>query len=93
MKILTATALAMSLAFSLSACGGGGAVGAVEDWAGKSCSCKDKECAEKQKVEFDKIESKYRKEIKEWSESDEKKADKAYRKGKKCLQEFDVHAG
>ena len=92
MKLVKSAALSLALLFSASACGGG-VVGAIEDWADASCSCKDKACAEKQKVEFDKIESKYKKEIKEWSKGDEQKAEKAYEKGNECLEKYDVHAG
>ncbi len=91
MNLVKSAALCLALLFPLSACGGG-VIGAIEDWADAACSCKDKECAEKQKVEFDKIESKYKKEINDWSKSDEKKADKAYRKGNECLGKYDVHA-
>ncbi len=92
MNLVKSAVLSLALLSPLSACGGG-VVGAIEDWADASCSCKDKACAEKQKVEFDKIESKYRKDIKEWSKSDEAKAEKAYEKGNSCLEKYDVHAG
>ena len=92
MKLVKSAALSLALLFSVGACGGG-VVGAIDDWASASCSCKDKACAEKQKDAFNQIEAKYKKEIKEWSKADEKKAEKSYEKGNACLEKYDVHAG
>lgn len=75
----------------LSACGG--AVNAFEDWGNKACECKDKACAEQMKTEFDRLEDKYRKDIKGFSDEDKKKTDAAYEKGTKCLEAFGVSAG
>ena len=84
----------LAFTFAVGACGGNKVADAVDEWASKSCACKNKECADKMKVEFDKLENELRKEIKELSEGDEKKVEKSYRRGAKCLSEkFDVHAG
>ncbi len=91
MNIVKSAFLAVSLALTAGACGG--VEGAVEDWAEASCKCKDQSCAEKQKQAFDKIESEYRDDIKDMSKAEAKKVGKHYKKGAKCLREFDVHAG
>ncbi len=93
MKKTMATAL-LALTFVVGACGGNKVTEAVDDWASKSCACKKRACAEKMKVEFDKLEHNLRGDIEALSKSDEKKVDQDYRRGVRCLSEkFDVHAG
>ena len=85
--------LAIVCSVGLLACGGG-VSGAVESWSKAACACEDKECAEKQKVEFDKLEDKFRKDLKSMSKDEKKKINKIYREGAKCLKDkFDVRAG
>jgi len=85
-------ALALTLAAGAGACSSG-LQDAVDDWADDACGCKDRACAEKMKHEFDQLETKYRKEIKDLSESEARKVDRPYRKGAQCLEKYDVYAG
>jgi hypothetical protein len=92
MKTIVKSLSALALVAALAGCGNK-AVDAVESWGSEACDCKDEACAKKMKDKFDELEHKYKKEIKDWSEDDEKKADKAYRKGRDCLKKFNVSAG
>ncbi|MBI5489565.1 MAG: hypothetical protein HY905_19690 [Deltaproteobacteria bacterium] len=72
---------------------GGGMVGDIEAWGNASCECKDKACAEKQKEEFNKLESKYHDELDKMNDETEKKLDSILEKANGCLSKFDVSAG
>jgi len=92
MKRIKSTVLCSFVLFAFAGCGNK-LESAVDTWKAAACACKDKECAEKQKEAFNKIESDFRSEIKEMSKSDLKKVDAKLNEANKCLEEFEVHAG
>lgn len=63
-----------------------------EAWSKAACECKDKACAEKQKEEFNRLESKYEAEF-EKDKAVGAKIDALLETANECLEKFDIHAG